>query len=51
MQQVTIVLENDEATHRGPPIEAEGERQLVELMAQAIVAVLQHRDGEDHEPV
>jgi hypothetical protein len=31
-------------------MEAEREQQLVELMAQAIVAVLQHRDGEDHEP-
>lgn len=50
MQQVTLAFENDESTPHGPPIEAERERQLVELMAQAIVAVLQHRDGEDHEP-
>ena len=49
MQQVTFVFENDESTHRGPPIEAGRERQLVELMAQAIATVLHHRYGEEHE--
>ncbi|MGH8523491.1 MAG: hypothetical protein ACREXY_04540 [Gammaproteobacteria bacterium] len=51
MQQVTLAFENenDEPADHGPPIAAERERQLVELMAQAIVAVLQHRDGEEHE--
>lgn len=50
MQQVTLAFEQEEPTPHGPPIAAEREQQLVELMAQAIVAVLQHRDGEDHEP-
>ena len=50
MQQVTLAFEPDEPTLLGPPLAAERERQLVERMAQAIVAVLQHRDGEDHEP-
>ncbi|MGH8610681.1 MAG: hypothetical protein ACREYF_01190 [Gammaproteobacteria bacterium] len=49
MQQITLAFEHDEPTPHGPPIEAERERQLVELMAQTIVAVLQHRDGEEHE--
>jgi hypothetical protein len=49
MQQVTLAFERDEPAPHGPAIEAERERQLVELMAQAIVAVLQHRDGEDYE--
>lgn len=49
MQQVTLAFEHDEPAPHGPPIEAEQERQLVELMAQAIVAVLQRRDGEEHE--
>ena len=50
MQQVNLAFEPDEAAPLGPPLAAEQERQLVELMAQAIVAVLQHRDGEDYEP-
>ncbi|MGH8579940.1 MAG: hypothetical protein ACREVK_07425 [Gammaproteobacteria bacterium] len=50
MQQVTLAFEHDEPTPHGPPMAAERERQLVELMAQAIVAVLQHRDEEKHEP-
>ncbi len=49
MQQITIALENDQATHPGPPMEAEQVQQLIELMAQAINAVLQHRQGEHDE--
>ncbi|MFH0342856.1 MAG: hypothetical protein ACHBNF_12165 [Chromatiales bacterium] len=49
MQQVTLAFEHDEPAPHGPPLTGEQERQLVELMAQTIVAVLQHRDGENHE--
>ena len=49
MQQVTFAFENDAATQPSPPIEAEREQLLVALMAQAIVAVLQHRQGEEDE--
>lgn len=42
--QVTFAFEDNEAT------EAERERQLVKLMAQAINAVLQRREGEQDEP-
>ena len=50
MKQVTFAFEHDEVNHRGPPLEAERERQLIELMAQAIAAVLQHTQGEEDEP-
>jgi len=50
MQQIILAFEPDEPAPHGPPLTAEQERQLVELMAQAIVAVLQHHDGEDYEP-
>jgi hypothetical protein len=50
MKQITFAFENDEATHRRPPLEAERERELVELMAQAIAALLQPSQGEEHEP-
>ncbi len=50
MQQVTLDLDNHEDARRGPVIEPEQKQQLIVLMAQAIVAVVQSTQGEDHEP-
>ncbi len=50
MQQVSLAFENDQTTNPDPPMEAEQEQQLIELMAQAINAVYQHRQGEEDEP-
>ncbi len=50
MQQVTLDLNNDEDADRGPVIEPEQEQRIIMLMAQAIVAVVQSNQGEDHEP-
>ncbi len=50
MQQVTLDLDDDEDASRGPVIEPEQKQQLIVLMAQAIVAVVQSTQGEDHEP-
>ena len=50
MQQVTLDLDNNEDAHRGPVIEPEQKQQLLALMAQAIAAVVQSNQGEDHEP-
>ena len=49
MQQITLDLERDEDN---PPIltlEPQREQQLIVLMAQLIVAVVQHPEGEDHD--
>jgi hypothetical protein len=50
MQQITLELGNDEDNRPRLMLEPERERQLIALMAQAIVAVLQNHWGEDHEP-
>jgi len=50
MKQITFAFEHDEATYRSPPMPAERERLLVELMAQAIAALLQPSQGEEDEP-
>ena len=50
MQQVTLDLDNDEDAHRGAVIELEQIQQVIVLMAQAMVAVVQSNQGEDHEP-
>ena len=50
MQQVTLDLDNDEDAHRGPVIELEQIQQVIVLMAQAMVAIVQSNQGEDHEP-
>ena len=50
MQQLKFALENDEKTHPDLPIPAEREPNLVELMTQAIVAVLQQSPGKEDEP-
>ena len=50
MQQATLDLNNDEDADRGPVIEPEHKQQLIMLMAQAIVAVVQSHQEEDHEP-
>ena len=50
MQQITLELDNDEDNRRRLMLEPERERQIMALMAQAIVAVLQSQWGEDHEP-
>ncbi len=50
MQQVTLDLDNDEDARLGPVIEPERQQQLIALMAQAIAAVVQSNQGEDHEP-
>jgi hypothetical protein len=49
MQQVTLDLGNSEDTPPGPVMEPERKQQLVALMAEAIVAVVQRDQGEDHE--
>ncbi len=50
MQQVTLDLDNVEDAQRGPVIEPEQKQQIIMLMAQAIVAVVQSNQEEDHEP-
>ena len=50
MQQATLELNNDEDAQQGPVIEPEQKQQLLAPMAQAIVAVVQSNQGEDHEP-
>ena len=40
MKQITFAFEHDEASYRSPPALAEREQLLVELMAQAIAALL-----------
>ncbi len=50
MKQLQFALENDEKTHPNLPMPAERELKLIELMAQAIVAVLQQLHGEEDEP-
>ena len=50
MQQVTLDLDNKEDTLPGPVMEPERQQQLIALMAEAIVAVVQRDQGEDHEP-
>jgi|SoimicMinimDraft_3_1059731.scaffolds.fasta_scaffold201460_1 hypothetical protein len=49
MQQVTFAFETEQPTP-SVPLAAEQERQLVEVMAQAILAVLNHHHEEEHEP-
>lgn len=50
MQQVTLDLDNHEDARPSPVIEPEQKQQLLALMAQAIAAVVQSNQGEDHEP-
>jgi hypothetical protein len=49
MQQLRFALENEEKTQLGLPVSTPQEQQLIERMAQAILAVLQHRQGEEDE--
>ena len=50
MQQIIFPFENDPATDPDPPMAGEQEQQLIELMAQAILALLhQHPPGEEDE--
>ena len=51
MQQVTLDLDNDAAPPAAPAMTPEQEQQLIALMAQAIVAVVQSAQGEDHERI
>ena len=50
MQQVTFDLDDSEDTPPGPVMEPERQQQLIALMAEAIVAVVQPDQGDDHEP-
>ena len=50
MQQVTFDLDSSEHNPPGPVIEPARQQQLIALMADAIVAVVQRNQGEDHEP-
>jgi hypothetical protein len=50
MQQVTLDLDDSEDTPPGPVIAPERQHQLISLMADAILAVVQHDPGENHEP-
>ena len=47
MQQLRFSIEKEEKTNTSPPMPAEQERKLIGLMAQAILALLQQRGGED----
>ena len=50
MQQTMFAFEDEELRDLAHPLEAEQQRRLIELMAQAIQAVLQHAEvGEDHD--
>jgi len=50
MQQTMFALEDEELRELAHLLEAEQQQQLIELMAQAIHAVLQHaHDGENHD--
>ncbi len=52
MQQIIFPFENDPATDPDPPMAGEQEQQLIELMAQAILALLHqqpcHREERGH---
>jgi hypothetical protein len=48
MQQVTFAFDNEQPTP-SVALTAEQQRALVELMAQAILAVLNHHHEEEHE--
>jgi hypothetical protein len=50
MQQVTLDLDTDEDARVGPVIEPERKQQIIALMAQAMVAVVQSKQGEEDEP-
>jgi hypothetical protein len=50
MQQITLDLDNAESARPGPVMEPKRQQQLITLMAEAIVAVLQNAQGDDHEP-
>ena len=50
MQHATLDLDNSEDNPPGPVIEPARQQQLIALMAEAIVAVVQRDQGEDHEP-
>ena len=50
MQQFTLELGSEEDDRPSPTLEPEREQHLIALMAQVIVAVVQNRGGEDHEP-
>lgn len=50
MQQITLDLDNDENPSPGPVMNPEQEQALIALMADALVAVVQRPQGEDHEP-
>jgi hypothetical protein len=50
MQQTTLAFEDEELRAPALPLEADQQQRLIELMAQAIQAVLQHaHDGENHD--
>jgi hypothetical protein len=49
-QQVTFAFGSDEAPVPGRPTDPERERQLLQLMTQALTAVLRNREGDKNEP-
>lgn len=49
MQQITLALDPDEADRPGPVLDPERERQLIEAMAQALIAVGSSQGGRDDE--
>ena len=49
MQQLKFTIENEVKIHPSLTIPAEREKHLIELMAQAIVALLQQPPGEEDE--
>ena len=51
MQQLRFTLENDEETHPSLPMPSEREGKLIELMAQALLALLQQPPGKEDERV
>jgi hypothetical protein len=49
MQQITLELDRDADDRPIPTLEPQREQQLITLMAQIIVAIIQHHGGEDHD--
>ncbi len=49
MQQIPLELDSDEDNRPTLTLEPQREHRIIALMAQVIVAVVQHHGGEDHD--
>ncbi len=50
MQQFSLDLDDKETVRPTQPMDPQQKKQVLELMAEAIVAVLRGDPGDDHEP-